>query len=258
MRLALLIFAMASAWAAGSEPAAPAGGAPHPIAWDATLKEFIGSGAEKQALFTFAATNTSSAPAAILNTISSCDCTVMEMPAKPWRLDPGEGGVLKVRMNLAGRFGTVTKLIGLETSHGPQVLTVRAKIPLTPAPFNVSARNMDLIEAKKDRQAVFKGSCAACHALPAAGKTGEILFKTACAICHEAEHRAEMVPDLAALTHPADDAYWRAMVTHGKPGTLMPAFAKSQGGILDEAQIDSLVAYLLKRHPSPSASNPAP
>jgi mono/diheme cytochrome c family protein len=155
-------------------------------------------------------------------------------------------------MNLLGRYGRVTKEIYVGTSHGGQILKVHADIPLTPAPFNVSARQRDMMAAKKDRQAVFSGSCVSCHVLPAAGRTGEPLFAKACAICHISDHRAEMVPDLAALKHPTNAEYWRAWITQGKEGTLMPAFAQWNGGILDTNQIESLVTFLLNRFPSRS------
>jgi mono/diheme cytochrome c family protein len=58
------------------------------------------------------------------------------------------------------------------------------------------------------------------------------------------------VPDLFAIKHPTDAAFWREMITHGKPGSLMPAFALSDGGILDTNQIESLVEYAMKKYPS--------
>lgn len=153
-------------------------------------------------------------------------------------------------MNLMGRHGRVTKEVLVSTSHGPHFLKVHADIPLTPAPFNVSARQQDVLVARKDRQAVFQGSCAACHALPAAGHTGEALFTKACAICHVSRQRAHFVPDLAALKHSPDADYWRKWITHGKEGTLMPAFARSERGILDANEIESLVEYLTKAPPT--------
>jgi hypothetical protein len=52
--------------------------------------------------------------------------------------------------------------------------------------------------AKVDRQAVFKGDCATCHAKSGQGKYGKALYDAVCAVCHEGEHRATMVPDLHA------------------------------------------------------------
>ena len=63
---------------------------------------------------------------------------------------------------------------------------------------------------------------------------GRKLSKVTCAICHEAANRATMVPDLAQLKVPTNEEFWRTWITYGKPGSLMPAFAKSQAGPLDD------------------------
>ena len=222
--------------------------------WSSTVQEAKAEPMGRFVTFAFGLTNVSDQTASILGTESSCECTVAELPSKPWVFAPGESGTIHVRMNIVGRFGTVTKVVAVETSQGIQQLLVRAKIPVTPAPFNVSPRKMDMEAARKDRQVVFKGGCAACHALPAIGRHGKDLFTKACAICHLAEHRAEMVPDLAALNRPKDAAYWRDMVLHGREGTLMPAFGKEAGGPLEPAQVDSLVEYLLQAYPAAGAN----
>ncbi len=256
IRIHLLFLAwlagIASAFAEVSvaQVASPSMTSTNPLAWDAMEKFAKKEEMNQGASFVFWVTNTSSSSASILHTESSCDCTVAKMPSQPWILKPGETGSLGVKMNLLGRHGRVTKEIFVGTSHGGQVLKVHADIPLTPAPFNVSPRQRDMMAAQKDRQAVFSGSCAACHASPAAGRTGASLFSKTCGICHISDHRAAMVPDLAALKHPTDADYWRRWITHGKEATLMPAFAKSAGGILDSLQIESLVAFLVTNYPS--------
>jgi cytochrome c553 len=104
---------------------------------------------------------------------------------------------------------------------------------------------MNMQISKTDRQATLRGSCAACHAQPAVGREGRELYLTACAICHNAEHRASAVPDLQVMGSAKDAAYWRQFVSEGKPSSMMPAFAREQGGFLTEQQIASLVAYLV-------------
>lgn len=105
-------------------------------------------------------------------------------------------------------------------------------------------RARDLAAAKIDRQAVFHGECATCHLKNIQGKYGKPLYDSVCAICHEAEQRATMVPDLHNLKTPTNDEFWRTWTAHGKPGSLMPAFATSDGGPLTDIQIASLAAYL--------------
>jgi mono/diheme cytochrome c family protein len=145
----------------------------------------------------------------------------------------------------------------VETSAGPQVLTLKIQIPkplgTVEIPIN-RARNLQIASA--DRQAVFKQDCAKCHAEPTAGKAGKELYFAACAICHEAAHRATMVPDLKALSHPTGHAFWTQWVAHGRAGSLMPAFAQTEGGPLTAPQIDSLVEYLILNFPSRTDAPP--
>lgn len=232
-------------------PATAVPNAPNPLVWDAMEKKQELPGMTNQALFTFWVTNNSLSEAAIGFVEAECDCTVVEgSKVLPWTIAPGAGGPLNVRVNIRGRFGVFIKTVTVHTSHGPQVLTVSMNIPLTPAPSNVSVRQKDLMAAKADRQALFRGSCAACHAAPTFGLTGAALFQKACSICHQAQQRAEMVPDLAALKHPTDADHWRRWITSGKAESLMPAFAHSEGGILDTNQIESLVEYVMKQFPT--------
>ena len=59
-----------------------------------------------------------------------------------------------------------------------------------------------------------------------------------------------MVTDLKALKNPTDRDYWKKWVTSGKVGSLMPAFAKAEGGPLTDEQIDSLANFLVTKYPS--------
>ena len=95
-----------------------------------------------------------------------------------------------------------------------------------------------------------KGDCARCHVEPVIGKMGKDLFTAACGICHEGEHRATMVPDLHALPHETNAEFWKTWTAHGKIGSLMPAFAQTDGGPLSDQQIASLTDYLVKAIPS--------
>ena len=56
----------------------------------------------------------------------------------------------------------------------------------------------------------------------------------------------EDAPDLPVET---SAAFWSTWITYGKPNTLMPAFSQSQGGILTQEQITSLVDYLVEAIP---------
>jgi mono/diheme cytochrome c family protein len=211
------------------------------LAFDALHKQVVARAGQTNAMVSFTLTNVSTAPVVIRDVALSCGCSVATMPAKPWTLKPGEHGQVTVTTDVRGKRGSLVKTAIVYASSGTRVLTYQVNIqePSTP---EERARNQSL--AKTDRQAVFKGECANCHASPAKGKTGKELFTAACGICHEAEHRTSMVPDLKALKKPATRDYWLQWITHGKPDTLMPAFATKAGGPLTDAQIHSLVEFL--------------
>ncbi|MDA1278152.1 MAG: DUF1573 domain-containing protein [Verrucomicrobia bacterium] len=211
------------------------------LTWDAVSKHYESKRGETNVLFTFNLTNNIPDSVLINAVHPSCGCTVAKFPSLPWLLSPGESGKIEVDVDIQGRTGSLTKTIAIESSIGTNILTVNVKFP------ELTSRELNQQRAFTDRQAVFKQGCAECHKHPAAEKMGKPLFDLACGICHEAEHRAEMVPDIAKLNKPTDHAYWDQWIQNGKPGTFMPAFAKRYGGPLTEEQIASLVAYLTGR-----------
>ena len=247
------------------------------IAWDATLKAVDAVEGSDFARFTFSFTNiavvtdltlvtnrtenstnvvavtNSVTPdnVTILNVHPGCGCTTAELPPVPWTIPPGGSGEMKFSVNLAGKQGTLFKTVTITTDKGRRDLMLR--INLTPPPvihMSEEQKAAGIAAAKVDRQAVFKGDCASCHLKNVEGRHGQELYKNACGICHDAEHRATMVPDLAKLTVPTSEEFWRTWITFGKPGSLMPAFASSQGGPLNDLQIASLAQYLAAVHPS--------
>ena len=231
---------------------------PNILAWDAESKDYDVKPGEMQAHFTFYFTNVSATNIIISSAVASCGCTVPKLPQLPWTNAPGALGEIPVTMQLAGKNGVVFKTITVNTDRGQKVLTVKAVIPPPQiAPVGPVDRNKNQELAKADRQAVFKGECASCHVEPAKGRLDKELYEKACGICHSAEHRATMVPDLQALNHDTNPDYWKTWVSQGKAGTLMPAFALSEGGPLNDAQINSLVRYLsgtIPAHPVKSAA----
>ncbi len=186
----------------------------------------------------------------------SCGCTTAQLPSTPWVLAPHTNGDISVSVNLAGKFGAITKTVTVFSTNNQimKVLTVRVNLPENPEMMR--ARNRSLAQA--DAQAVFKGDCAKCHADPARGKMGKALYVSACAICHESKQRDHMVPDLHNLPHPTFYGYWKFVIAEGKPKSLMPAFSAEHGGPLTEEQMDSLAKTLTLAFPSmptPMATN---
>jgi cytochrome c oxidase cbb3-type subunit III len=97
-------------------------------------------------------------------------------------------------------------------------------------------------DAITDYATLYGENCAGCHGT--AGKGGAAL--------------ALGDPVYLAI---ADDAAMKHAATNGVSGTLMPAFAKSKGGMLTDKQIDIIVQGLRKQSSNPDAlrgANPPP
>jgi len=106
--------------------------------------------------------------------------------------------------------------------------------------------------------AIFVAGCGAPHGQPRSGSEllapNEVLefgplFSENCAACHGAEGRGGAA---IALANPvylaiADDASLRKVIAQGVPGTAMPAFARSAGGMLTDVQIDVLTNEVRSR-----------
>jgi len=243
----------------------PAAGTPGQVsadilAFDALSKDFTAQPGEVKAAFFFSVTNVSKTNVVINWVRPSCGCTAAKLPPTPWMLAPGDGGTMEFDVDLRGKYGVLSKYVTVDTSHGQKMLNIKVNIPAAavaaanPAGGEMDSRAKNIQLAAADRQVVFRGDCAKCHAEPVAGRTtGESIYQAACAICHDAPHRATMVPDLRATAKATGKDYWAFWITHGKAGTLMPAFAKNQGGPLTDAQIATLAEYMDANFPKVAA-----
>lgn len=220
--------------------------APKVLAWDAETKELKTKPGEAVAKFSFSVTNISDKEVVITDAKPSCGCTEATMPSKPWHLAAGSNGVINVGVNLAGKSGTFFKWVDVHYGSNAQA-RLNLKVIMEEDPKMVRSQNQQ--KAKADRQAVFKGDCAKCHAAPAQGKMGKDLYVAACEICHDAKPRASAVPDLHALNHSTDYNFWKVWISEGKAGSMMPAFSKKEGGPLTDEQIDSLAQLALQAFP---------
>lgn len=89
------------------------------------------------------------------------------------------------------------------------------------------------------------------------------LYAQNCSACHGATGENGPAIDLANPEYQAlvDDATLRKWISGGEPGTEMPAFAQSAGGMLTDAQIAALIAGMRKAWSRPNAfegSTPPP
>lgn len=95
------------------------------LAWDAVTKEYQAKAGETNAPFTFHLTNVSAGPVLIYDTSTTCECTLAQLPSRPWTLAPGAAGTIHATLDLRGRTGTVTNYVIVFTSKGNRLLTVK-------------------------------------------------------------------------------------------------------------------------------------
>ena len=81
------------------------------------------------------------------------------------------------------------------------------------------------------------------------------LYGQNCAGCHGDQGKSGVSLDLANPVYQAwaDPAAVKNIIANGEPGTQMPAFAKSAGGFLTDAQVDILVNGMRKNWSNPAA-----
>jgi mono/diheme cytochrome c family protein len=200
-------------------------------------------------------TNYTATTVAIEGVHASCGCTQPETPPMPWIIPAGGQGEFSATVNLEGHDGTMLKFVTVTTDKGFKDLYMRITVlPMVMPTRTAAERAQDVEIARTDRQAIFKGDCVNCHVKPGAGKYGPTLYAAVCGVCHDAKERASLVPDLRNLKTPTNEEFWRTWTAHGKPGSLMPAFATADGGPLTDIQISSLAAYLTQAIPSRPAA----
>ncbi len=82
----------------------------------------------------------------------------------------------------------------------------------------------------------------------------KLLYNQNCAGCHGADGRkgaAVGIGDPVYLALVSDDTM-RSVVSKGRPGTAMSAFAQKEGGMLTDAQVDAIVHGIRQRWSNPS------
>jgi mono/diheme cytochrome c family protein len=221
----------------------------HPtLVFDAETKQYDAKVGEMVAPFSFRLTNVWTNEIRIDQVKASCGCTTAKLPSIPWHLAPGASGDVSAQVNLAGKPpGLLTKTLTFFTSVGNRIITLKVHVPNTGdviESLSAEDRKAAMQKAMADAQAIFKPDCAKCHVEKGARSFGQDLYAADCGICHESSHRDTAVPDLHALKVPTSLEYWKTIIAFGKPHTMMPGFAISQGGPLTEQQIDSLASYL--------------
>jgi len=86
------------------------------------------------------------------------------------------------------------------------------------------------------------------------------LYATNCQACHGVNGEDGPATDLANPEYQAlvDDQTLRKIISNGMPGTQMPAWAQSAGGMLTDTQIDALIAGMRREWAKRSAMGAIP
>jgi hypothetical protein len=74
----------------------------------------------------FCFTNLSAISLTLINVHTSCGCTTAQLPPLPWTVPAGTNGQIGVRVNLAGKSGTVTKnvTVGKDQCTNPLLVKI--------------------------------------------------------------------------------------------------------------------------------------
>jgi cytochrome c oxidase cbb3-type subunit 3 len=113
---------------------------------------------------------------------------------------------------------------------------------------------------------------AGCHGLPGRPRPEDrevrpdkvedfkVLYAENCAGCHGTEGRGSAALGLSNPVYLAiaDDATLRQVITHGRRGTAMSAFARSAGGMLTDRQVEVLVTGIRGWARPPAVAGAAP
>lgn len=183
----------------------------------------------------FKLTNAGSKPLLLQGSYASCSCTAAKLRLN--QLAPGASAFVDVTLDTTGIFGDINRDV-IVASNDP----IRKMLPLTikchiPDPHK--GMSSDQLGKK-----IFAGQCATCHADKGQGKMGKALYLADCAMCHGARAQGGLGPMLKPGKY-SDTKVMQQVISNGNEfNPTMPAFLKSRGGPLSQAQIDSIISYL--------------
>ena len=82
----------------------------------------------------------------------------------------------------------------------------------------------------------------------------QVLYNQNCAGCHGADGRKGAAPAIGDPVYLAlaGDNVMRSVISKGRPGTAMSAFAQKEGGFLTDAQVDAIIHGIRQRWSNPS------
>jgi cytochrome c oxidase cbb3-type subunit 3 len=107
---------------------------------------------------------------------------------------------------------------------------------------------------------LWSGGCARRKAAPESPVVarGRVAYAKFCATCHGVAANGYVADNAPSLRSPtflgsASDAFLRAGIARGRPGTAMAGFGRLLGGPLEPAEVDAIIAFLRAGGPPPQA-----
>ena len=135
--------------------------------------------------------NVGDGPLLITGTRPQCGCTATLQDDRV--IPPGGTGTLEITFDPAGLSGSIRKSLAVMTNEFPERRTL-LEIMATVIPVETKVEAGD--HPPTAGQSLLIGSCAGCHAAPAAGKTGVELYAAVCAMCHGDDGTGDLAPAL--------------------------------------------------------------
>ena len=211
------------------------------IRFEKTAHDFGKLPSDSKVAFSWSFRNIGDAPLKITGTRPQCGCTATVQDDT--LIPPGGSGSLEITFDPAGLSGSIRKSLAVRTNERSERRTL-LEIMATVIP--VERKVEEGTHPPTAGQSLLIGSCAGCHAAPAAGRTGADLYAAVCAMCHGDNATGGLAPSLREQDYLAsrDDVELHGYITYGSANPKMPGFSALMGGPLSEPQIDSLVELL--------------
>lgn len=216
----------------------------NPSSTEAQIKfdrEFVDLGKVKEGAIlyrSFKVTNFGAKPLKILETKSTCGCTVPEI--KKSILKSQETTILKVKIDTSMKQNKVTKTLDVFSSD-----PVRPVVTLSMA-MDIENHHKNL-SSKGKSKILTDEKCMTCHVYQGVGAFGKDLYDADCAMCHGLKGEGASGPNLliGGYKNPALVQSRRQTIACGsKNNNSMPGFEYTCNGPLSIEQVDSLVEYL--------------
>jgi mono/diheme cytochrome c family protein len=228
--------------------AAGSAGTPPAIRFDESAHDFGEIPSDRKVSHRWVFHNDGGSPLEIVSTRPSCGCTLTVL--QQTSIPPGGEGAIEMTFDPAGQHGSVRKSLAVSSNDPARptvLLTLRAQVKSVAVP-QVPGGHPPIAG-----QSLLMGTCAGCHAAPAAAKSDEPLYAAVCAMCHGPRAEGGLAPSLrdAAYLGSRSDEELAQGIAFGTANPRMPGFAAMMGGPLDEAQVSSLVRLLRRWGPVP-------